>query len=297
MKPVALPKLTLPARWEKPVAVGLFALLAVVLFTVNLARWSPLSDYSISFYPAVRDLFQANPYGSADYVFFYPVWSLIPILPLTLLPVQVGNAILGVVSVITLGAVAYKLGAKPLQLALFLLLPQVLFGAKNGDYMDVLTAVGFILPPRWGLFFVLIKPQAGIGVAVYWLAEAWREGGWKQVVRTFAPVGIAYALTLLVYSPNLLDSLLAAPGIVGVGTGVRHDATLWPFGAVIGAALLVYAIRKRRIGPAIVSSVCFAPYVGYYSWPTALLGFLPGNAEFLAATAVMWVIGVVKSQW
>lgn len=295
MRTVLQTRLPLPTRWEKPIAVGLFTLLAVLQLLHNYVRWSPLSDYSISFYPAAQDLFRANPYGSTEYDFFYPIWLLIPILPLTLLPVRIGNAVLGVASVITLGTVTYKLGAKPLQLALFLLLPQVLFGAKNGDYMDVLTAVGFVLPPRWGLFFVLIKPQAGIGVAVYWLFEAWREGGWKQAVHTFAPVGIAYALILLVYSPNLFDSLLAAPGIVGLDS--HHNAAMWPFGAVIGAALLAHAVRTRRIGPAILSSACFTPYVGFYSWPTTMLGLLPGNVEFLAATLVMWAIGLIEAQW
>src|SRR5690606_38971700 len=65
--------------------------------------------------------------------------------------------------------------------------------------IDWLPLVGFVLPPQIGLFFILIKPQMGLAVALFWLVEAWREGGLREVIRVFGPVGAALALSLALY--------------------------------------------------------------------------------------------------
>ncbi|NMB87329.1 MAG: hypothetical protein GYA17_03150 [Chloroflexi bacterium] len=213
---------------------------------------------------------------------------MLPIYPLSLLPVRVGGVLLSLACLFTLGYVAYRRGAKPLALALFICAPQVQFMAINGDYIDVLSALGFVLPPQIGLFFVLAKPQSGAAVALFWAVEAWRKGKAREVARVFAPVTLAYALQLVCYSPNMLDALLTrAPHMVGMGA--YHDANIWPYGVILGIFLLAYAIRKGDIGPAILSSACFTPYLGFYSWPVALLGLLSCHPEFILATLFLWI--------
>lgn len=280
-------------RWQKPLAVGILVpiLLAQALYFYML--YTNRSDWSITFYPAAHELFTSGLYSLKSYGFFYPAWALFPIYPFSLLPDRVGGALVGMVSMAVLGYVAYRRGAKPLELAFFLLLPQAQFIGRNGDYVDALTAIGFILPPQIGLFFVLIKPQTGAAVALFWLIQAWQRGRLREVVRIFAPVAIAYGLLLVAYHPSLPYALSQASNWVGIGQG--KDVSIWPYGIVLGLALLFFAIRSADIGPAILASVCFAPYVGSYSWTVALLGLLPRRREFAAGVLAFWVIAVLTN--
>jgi hypothetical protein len=191
------------------------------------------------------------------------------------------------------GYIAYKRGAKPFALALYIFMPQVQFMALNGDFIDVFTSIGFILPPQIGLFFVLAKPQAGFAVALFWLAEAWQNGKIKEVFKVFAPVTLAYALMLIMFSPNMINTLLVAPKIIDA----PWDANIWPYGMIIGIALLGVAIRKHNLGLAILASPCFFPYIGFYSWPIVLLGFLPNNFEFIIAIVVMCIISLITGTY
>ncbi|MGH2583058.1 MAG: hypothetical protein ACRDFQ_09215 [Anaerolineales bacterium] len=275
---------------QKPVSIGLLLIWAIGLLAYFFIQDSRGSDWLVYFRPAARDLLELkNVYASSPYPIPYPIWSLFPAIPFALLPNQIGYALLAFSTLFVMGLVALKRGAKPVSLALFVFMPQVLFMAGNGNYFEAFAAMGLILPPQIGLFFVLAKPQIGAAVAIFWLAEAWRDGGFRQAIRIFGPVTAAYVLMFLLYSPDIFTEITEWSNTFGASQA--HDANIWPYGAVLGLALLTYAIRKREFGPAILSSVCFAPYVGFYSWPIALLGLLPAKWEFGIAVLAMSIIG------
>jgi len=279
------------SRWKKPIAVGLIAFFVGIQGFVFYVRYCTLSDWTVHFSPAAQDLFNKDLYCSERYGFYNPLWVLFFIYPFSFLPVRVGNLLVSLLCLVGLAWVAYRRGAKPLDMALFLLMPQVQFMAGNGDFVDVLTSIGFVLPPQIGLFFILAKPQAGVGLALYWFVLVWQKGKLKEVIRIFAPVLIAYMVLLLAYKPNLLQALLAAKDQVGMGSA--HDVNMWPYGVIFGVLLLVSAIKKRDNGRAILSSVCFMPYVGFYTWPVALLGLLPSKLYFRLAVITMWILGLI----
>jgi hypothetical protein len=175
----------------------LLLIVGIVLISITSKYLPNGVDWDVAYYPAARELlFLRNPYQVEK--FFNPVWVLFPILPLVLLPSNVGRAAFFLFSLLGYGYAAYRFKAKPLALGAFLISPPVVHGLLNAN-VDWIPLLGFILPPQIGLFFVAVKPQVGFAVAVFWFFEAWGKGGWRETVRVFAPVSIGLLLSFLVF--------------------------------------------------------------------------------------------------
>ncbi len=264
------------------ICVSFIALtLAVYLFSIqeNTSELQSI-DWRINFRPAALEMLHGRtPYAIPGV--YNPPWAILIFTPLALLPLNVGAALMFTINLFTYGFVAYKLGAKPLALIAFVLSPLVLDNGYFGNF-DWLIALGFILPPQLGLFLVLAKPQIGIGVVIYWLAQAWRAGKLKAVIRTFAPVIIAFLLSFLIYGfwPALSFNHAEDPA----------NWSMWPMAVPIGVGLLVYAIRRRRFGSAISSSPFLTPFLSRQSWAIAILGMDINTPEFFAIIAVLWIL-------
>ncbi|GEM_PF-1265850 len=216
-------------------------------------------------------------------IFHSPPWTTFPLLPLAVFPARIGFGLNFCLSLTVTGYVAYRLGAKPLTLAAVLLSYPVLFSTVYGN-VDWLVYLGVILPARWGLFLVLTKPQAGLGVAVYWLAEHYRRDGLRGVISHFAPVSLALGLSLAFFGPWPLT---------GFSEVVQpFNASLWPQSLPIGLVLLVTALRTRRLGLALAASPFLSPYTTASSWGSAILGLLPLQWETITAVIAVWVLRI-----
>jgi len=170
----------------KVVQISLLAIVVIVLVGAMSLVLPPAVDWHSVFRPAARRLLSGqSPYEVEG--FFNAPWALLPLIPLALVPENIGRAMLALLNLVIFGHVARRMGAKLLAISFLLVSPPVLHGILNGN-LDWLVALGFVLPPQIGLFFIIIKPQVGIGVGLYWLVEAWRAGGWQRVLRTFRPV-------------------------------------------------------------------------------------------------------------
>ena len=212
-----------------------------------------------------------SPYAVAS--FYNPPWVLLPLIPIALLPERIGVVLLSMAYLGSFIFVARRLGAKPLTTLLLITFPNFVFGLSFAN-IDWMVALGLILPPQIGLFLVLAKPQIGIALAIYWLVEAWRQDKIKTVVKVFAPVGVAFVISLLLYGLwPLRPQYFAA------------NSSLWPMSIPIGLVLLIGAIRNRKKGLAIVASPFLSPYVGVQSWSVSILGLLPYQIETIAAIA------------
>src|SRR6185503_15288698 len=135
-----------------------------------------------------------SPYDAT--IYFAAPWSTYPLIPFALMPLELGRWCLFLTAICAYAFIAYRLGAKPLMLVFLLLSYPVLADITNGN-IEWMAMLGFVLPPPIGLIFVLIKPQVGIGIAIFWFVEAWREGGIRQLGRTFWPF---LAMTLLSFA-------------------------------------------------------------------------------------------------
>jgi hypothetical protein len=201
--------------------------------------------------------------------------------PLAIFPAEVGYGLLFLGSLVAFTYTAYRLGAKPLSVTALLLSPPVMHSLLNGN-IDAISVFGFILPPRVGLFFVIIKPQIGSAVAIYWLFEAWRKGRIGEVVRVFAPITLTLLLSFLLFG--------FWPGQFGVEIELWWNASLWPASIPVGLALLVAAIRRGRMEYAMAASPCLSPYVLLHAWVGALMALAGHAHEMVAAVLGLWVM-------
>ncbi len=258
---------------------------AAVALSFIAAPYLPYAiDWSTAFRPATLTLLSGgNPYENP--LMIHAPWGMIPLIPLVLLPEAVGRAMLVFCGLACYAYVAHKLGASPIAVAFVLISPPVMHVLLNGN-LDWLAAIGFIAPPQIGLFFISIKPQMGIAVAPFWLIQAWRLGGWKQVVKTFAPFTIVLLLSFAVFG---LWPLGAAR------TGAYWwNASLWPMSIPVGLALFVTSIRKQKIEYAIAASPTLSPYVLFHSWIGVLLAIVSSTPETIAAVIGLWVLVAIR---
>lgn len=196
--------------------ICLFALLLIVLASLDLP---PGIDWRDTYRPAALALLSGKSPYSVD-IFFIAPWGLAPLIPFALLPENTGRAVLFLLGIGSFAFIARRLGAKPPALIAFLLSPPVVHCLLNSNIEWLL--LGFIMPPQIGLFFIAIKPQIGLGVGLFWLIEAWRRNGFREVVHVFWPVSLAFLISFFIFGLwplRFRDTLTLTRA---------HNASLWP---------------------------------------------------------------------
>jgi len=234
---------------------------------------------------AVAILKGDNPYVTVR-SFYNAPWSVVPVLPLAILPERLGGAILVLAGLVSYFVLLRKLNANLLSTLIFIFSPPVLEDLRQGN-TNWLVMLGYAMPPQIGLFFVLMKPQVGGVMAFYWLVEAWREGGVRQVLKVFLPVSIVTILSLIIFGLWPLKMTNAID--------VFWNLSLWPLSIPFGLVLLTHAIRRRAANFAYMASPFFSPYVALYSYGTVILGLVSSTWETLAAVGGLWLTMLIHS--
>jgi hypothetical protein len=283
-------KLSLDSKYIKFIAI-LFSAIILLTWAVyrflpvnrNLSNFGSLSigvDWKGTFRPATLALISGqSPY---DYGVFNPPWAFLPLIPVALLYPELGEAVMLVIGLLAFGFAAYRLKAPPWMAVMMMINPWTLSNAGNGN-IDWMVAIGATLPPQIGLFFVLTKPQLGIGLALFWLVQAWDRGKLREVLRVFAPVTIALMISFIPYGFWPLKTMLLTGDI-------WWNGSLWPVGLIVGVALLVYALHRRSFPVSIISSPFLSKYLTIHGWNIALFGLLPFRYEFIAAWIAIWLL-------
>jgi len=259
----------------------LFALSVFLVYTylpvdVDWSQGGPPAagvDYKGAFRPALIKLVSfESPYSVT--AFFNPPWVLIPLLPLAFVSPALGAAVMFVLNFACWIIVAARSRMNPLAFTVFILFSHMFTNSWNGN-IEGIAALGFILPPPIGMFFVLAKPQFGAAVAIFWTVEAYRKGGLPAVTRVALPVLSAIALSVLVFSPWPLQG----PSLVDVW----WNSSVFPYGIPAGVILLGLTLWRRDIRFAIAASPFFAPYLTGHTWAVVWFGlllFVPSRIEF-----------------
>lgn len=236
-------------------------------------------DWQETYYPAVMLLLQGkNPYAITT--LHNPVWVLFPLIPLALVGEKAGEFLLFFAAFWAYVYVVRRLGATSISQFLYMASPLIVYNLMLGN-IDWLVALGFIMPPSAGLFFVLLKPQIGIAVVVYWLWECYQSGGVKNVIKTFLPVTFFMALSFVFFGNWLTgksDNLVFA----------SWNLQLFPYSVPLGF-LLLYMARKNK-NYAISASPFFSPYMSFGSWSIAQLGLVRHNLLTFAITTGLWIM-------
>lgn len=220
-----------------------------------------------------------DPYGRLAY---NPPWVFVPFIPIALLPPPHGAAVMYVLGIFMFGWAAHRMGARPWVAVLFATSPHVLLNSWNGN-IDWIVALGCTLPPRLGLFLVLAKPQLGAGIALFWIVEAWRRGGFRAMVALTWPVALAFAVSFLLYGPYMLQDDLGE---------AWWNNSMGGRGVAIGVVLWIAAARARQPDLAISSTPFVSPYVSWHGWSIALFGLVRRPLECTAAIVALWIFGV-----
>lgn len=229
------------------------------------------------FLPAAREMLAGrSPY--TVHGFYNPPWALLPFIPLTWLPEYWAVGIHFFISLAVLLLVAWRLSGDRWTAMLFLLAPPVLYSLASGT-LEWLVLLGFLLPPRWGMLCFVIKPQVGVGAAIYSVVMAWQAGRWRGLVDLLAPLAVLLALSFALYG---LWPLQADTGWVVQGT---WNVALGPWVASVGVWILLHGIKKRQITTAAAASPFFSGYVGAHSWTVGWL-LLLGDIRWLTVALV-----------
>lgn len=256
-----------PLNWRKPLLYTVFAIILVI--AVYLASRLPSADWFDTFDPAARGVFSGlSPYHRPAYA--NPVWGVVPLLPLVLFPPEIAHGLMYVACVLILLYILWHLKAGIVASTAFFLSPTAI-GALLVNNLDPIVISGILFPPAWGLFLLVLKPQIGFGVIVYYLVEIWRKHGFWRVARAFAPVSLAWLISAVLF-PVWIERMMSAPQLI-------WNRSLFPYLIPLGLFLLWLAFRYENPYFALASSLFFAPYHSLYSYIAVQIGLMHPDVE------------------
>lgn len=272
-----------PCSFYLKILTGILFLTGFVLL---IANYLPRAvDWEETFYLVG----QAVYHGKSPYIvegFLNPPWAALAVIPFAWLPEKIGRAAFLVASLLAFGVVAFKMGAKPFAFLAFLLSPPVIHCLLNAN-IDFLPLLGFVLPPPVGIFFVVIKPQVGFCIAIFWVVQCLRAREWKNLFFLLAPLSVATLLSFALFGfwpTRLLGS-----------ASFYWNSSFWPLSIPIGLALIVVAIRKKAVKPAMAASPFLSPYLAFHSWSGPLVALSGDQLAMGAAVAGLWIAVILRS--
>jgi hypothetical protein len=235
---------------------------------VWLASYVPAADWHM-YYGAARAVFQGrSPYEQP--IFVNPPWTVLLLAPFAAFPPNVGRGLVLVSTVAIWLYAAWRMRAPRLAVIAMMISPTAI-GSLLAANIDAFVVLGVFLPATWGLLVLMIKPQIGLGPAVYDLVDTWRTRGITGVALTFAPVVTAYAASAVLF-PEWLDRFVHAPGIV-------WNRSLFPYGIPVGLFLLWLSWRRRNVMFALASTPFLTPYLTFYTYLIVQIGLLHEDVE------------------
>jgi hypothetical protein len=269
----------------RPAASAALGLAFLIVLAAGIRYLPPGVDWSSAFRPAALALLVGrSPYSVSG--FFNAPWTLLPLLPLAILPEAVGRGLLAIGGLACFAYAGVKLGARPVTLALFLSSPPVIHSLLNGN-VDGLALLGAVVPAQLGLLLLATKPQIGLAVIVFRLVESWRTGGLKRLATDAWPLAAFSLLSLILFGPWPLR--------FSREIDLWWNASLWPTSIPFGLALLALALSRRQLRHSLVASPMLSPYVLLHSWAGALATTLESVPVAGAAVIGLWILVALRA--
>ncbi len=257
-------------------------ILNALLYTWYLLHTTSVGwDWTYTHYQAVQAVLHGgDPYAVPT--FFNPVWVSYILVPFALMGEFAGRLALFAASLMIFAALAWRFGANARATFALLMSPLVFWSASSGN-IDALALAGLLLPAPIGLFLVMLKPQLGIPIALYWLVQAWKSGGVRRVIGTFAPVSIALIWNFLAYGVVYGNHSVAGPD-------PQWNAAVFPYLVPFGLFLMWRAFRQGQIEKAAGAGPLLSPYVSLTSPVAVQLAFVRSEAGMWITTVAVWVL-------
>lgn len=271
--------------WFQRLIIVLCVLVAVGICYVFAIRFGPPSDWVVYRLAAEALLRGETPYViDHEYQFYNPPWALLPLIPLVLLPFPLdamGSLLLTMVGVL---GICYYTRMSSKVAIVWLLTPPVITCILTGQ-IDWMVLYGFFCPPVLAFFLLMIKPQVGLGMAVYLFVRLWQQRNLSYAMRKAAPALAWLGLSFIAYGPWPLNALAMAGR-----EAAQWPTTLWPQAVPVGLGLLYWALRKRKAKAAMAAGPCLSSHVIPSSWMGALLALNDEPVVLLIVSVSMWVV-------
>jgi hypothetical protein len=261
--------------------LGLYSILAVcTVIAVWIASTVPNADWFGTFDAAARGVFHGHsPYEQPLYS--NPPWAVLILLPFVVLRPALARGLVLVLSLLALTYTAWRLRAPRIAFIALLLSPTAI-GSLLAANLDAFAMLGIFLPPACGLLALMIKPQIGAGVVIFYLFQSWREHKLIGVFRTFWPILLATGLSVLLF-PVWISRLLSSPEIV-------WNRSVFPFGVPVGLFLLWQGYRRSNKFLALASTPFLSPYLTFYTYLVVQIGLLDPDVEKVVRREVLQII-------
>jgi len=257
------------------VAIAVFSVAAVWL-----ASFIPNADWYGTFDAAGRGIFQGHsPYEQPLYA--NPPWAVLILLPFVVLPPPLARGLVLVTTLLSWMYIAWRFRAPKLAFIALLLSPTAI-GALLAANLDAFAMLGIVLPPAVGLLLLMIKPQIGTGVAIYYLFQSWRERGAKGLLQTFSPLLLVAGISALLF-PVWISRMQSSPEII-------WNRSIFPVGIPVGIFLLWLAIRRQNILLALASTPFLSPYLTFYTYLVVQIGLLDPTVEKVIRRDILQII-------
>jgi len=255
-----------------------FAAVSIAIFVFSVQVLPKQGVDHLVLYKAGETLLSGSDPYSMELKFYTPAWSLAFLAPMSLLPIWIARVFWAAASLLVWVVFLVKvLRMKYLDATIFLLNPFFLYGMILGSY-DWLVILGLMLPAWIGSWFVMLKPQIGLGWMVWFLNK-----NFKKAVYTYAPPIVLLGLLVLfgLYRPVLLGEMWWnwSLGLLGI-----------PF----GLAMVWTSFKGEDPTIALAASPFLSPYVAVQSWAVALLLFKDNRPALLGAVLFSWVIVFIR---
>jgi len=266
------------ARIHPKTHVRSYSLIVMTLISLTclfLASFLQFEFFDLQqyFLPATREfLHLRNPYTVTGY--YNPPWTLLFLTPFLALPASWIQPTYFYISLGALGWVCYKLNMKKSSTLAFLTSLPVVSILVYGN-IEWLTLLGMFLPPQIGLFFVLMKPQVGIGIAIWWIIEAYKKG-WKEIIHILWPITLVLSLSIIVYGPWPLNVLSALE--TGVGGGLPWTIPL----------AFYTLVRMKNVEDSLLIGPALSPHMMGSSWCGLFIVLSDTPWAMWAANIGMW---------
>jgi hypothetical protein len=272
--------------------VGIVLITLAMIGIFALASLTPLviyrnSDFVNVFSPAGRVLLEGqNPYlrvnrpERSPWFLFNPPWNLIPLIPLSVLPLRLRWGAWMLIEITSILYACYKLGASKIGSVLILASCPMVFTLLSGQ-LEWQVILGLVLPHPVGLLLLTAKPQIGAFVGLLWVIEAYQEGKIGAVVRLIWPLSLVFVISLVLFGfwPRYM---LTAPQ-------VGFNLSPFPWLVPLGLFCFYRAVKNKDDLQAFGSSLCLVPYFT----PNSLIALPIAFARKVKVQAVLFVAGWV----
>jgi hypothetical protein len=240
----------------------------------------PITDWDVFRAACLALISGYNPYsvGQGEMLFFNPIWTLIPLIPMAILPKYVGLLVNAIVTIFALLIVSRHLKLTIWEYFFITISPMNLQAMLYGN-IEWIPLLGVLFPAPLAMVFYATKPQATIGLMLLTILLEWKRLGWKGVLLGLLPTFTLAMITISIWG------LPPVPGPTNPG-----QRSLFPFSLIIGLPALLLALKKSDLRMALFVGPFVSPYVTFHGYLPALFLF---RGKWMALAVLVSFIPVI----